>query len=205
MSRLALGVALAALLALVAPATAGAWNDDELYGITPGSAPHLVSFAPTNPVTFEENAPISGIGSGELVVGMDVSPRDGNIYLLTRTSASVGRLYVLDASSADATLVAQLKPDPGDVVAPTYTGLADNAYGVDFNPQSNLLRVTGGNTTTENLRVNPANALVTADPAIKTGVRLAGIAYHNNDNDTLTPTLQYGYDYAGNDWGTVAM
>src|SRR4051794_36634206 len=183
MSRLALGVAVAALLAFIAAAPAAAWNDDELYGITPGSAPHLVSFAPTSPITFEENAPISGIGSGELVVGMDVSPRDGNIYLLTRTAASVGRLYVLDASSADATLVGQLAADPGDVVAPTYSGLADNAYGVDFNPQSNLLRVTGGNTTTENLRVNPANALVTADPDIKTGVRLAGIAYHNNDND----------------------
>src|SRR3954454_1663381 len=121
MSRLPLGVAVAALLALIIAAPAAAWNDDELYGITPGSAPHLVSFAPVNPVTFEENAPITGIGSGELVMGMDVSPRDGNIYLLTRTSASVGRLYVLDASSADATLVAQLAPDPTDVVAPTYS------------------------------------------------------------------------------------
>src|SRR3954449_4364139 len=101
MSRLALGVAgVAALLALIVPASAGAWADDELYGITPGLTPHLVSFAPANPIVFETNAEISGIGANELVVGMDVSPRNGLPYLLTRNGTSDGFLYSLDPSTA---------------------------------------------------------------------------------------------------------
>src|SRR3954464_1989323 len=105
MSRLALGATVvAALLALIAPATAGAWNDDELYGITSGLTPHLVSFAPVNPITFEEDAPISGLTVGDAIVGMDVSPRDGGLFLLTK-NGTVGRIYALDASTADATPV----------------------------------------------------------------------------------------------------
>src|SRR3954468_21954314 len=101
MSRLALGVAVAAaLLALIVPASAGAWADDELYGITPGISPHLVSFAPANPIVFETNAAISGIGAGEVVVGMDVSPRNGIPYLLTRNGINFdGFLYSLDPST----------------------------------------------------------------------------------------------------------
>jgi Ca2+-binding RTX toxin-like protein len=203
MSRLPLGVALAALLALIVPATAGAWNDDELYGITAGATPHLVSFAPVNPITFEEDAPISGLTAGDTVMGMDVSPRDGGLYLLTQ-NGTVGRLYSLDASAADATPVAQLTADPADTTAP-YTGLTDIAYGVDFNPQSNLLRVVGGfaNSNAQNLRVDPATGKVTTDVPITSGVKLAGIAYHNNDNDTSTPTVQYGYDFAIDAWGSV--
>src|SRR4051794_16082952 len=142
MSRLPLGVAIAALLALVAAAPAAAWNDDELYGITAGPNPHLVSFGAVSPITFEENAPISGLLAGDSVVGMDASPRDGGLFILTQ-NGTVGRLYSLDAATADATPVAQLTADPADTSAP-YTGLTDIAYGVDFNPQSNLLRVVGG-------------------------------------------------------------
>src|SRR3954447_5517605 len=205
MSRLALGVAVAAaLLAFILPASAGAWNDDELYGITAGPTPRLVSFAPVNPIAFEEDKPISGLMVGDAVVGMDVSPRDGGLFLLTQ-NGTVGRLYSLDPSTADATPVAaQLTADPADTTAP-YTGLTDIAYGVDFNPQSNLLRVVGGvaDTNAQNLRVDPATARVTTDTAITPGVKLAGIAYHTNDNDIATPTVQYGYDFAVDAWGSV--
>src|SRR3954447_14643740 len=207
MSRLALGVAVAAaLLAFILPASAGAWNDDELYGMTAGPTPRLVSFAPVNPIAFEEDKPISGLMVGDAVVGMDVSPRDGGLFLLTQ-NGTVGRLYSLDPSTADATPVAaQLTADPADTSAP-YTGLTDIAYGVDFNPQSNLLRVVGGfaGSHAQNLRADPATARETTDRPITSGVQLAGLAYHMNDNDTSTPTVEYGYDYAIDAWGSVTM
>jgi Ca2+-binding RTX toxin-like protein len=204
MSRLPLGVAVAAaLLALIVPASAGAWADDELYGITTASPPHLVSFAPANPIVFETDAAISGIGANELVVGMDVSPRDGLPYLLTRNGVdSKGFLYSLDPSSADATLIGELAADPADTTSP-YTSLTHAAYGVDFIPQSNLLRVTGDSVTGLNLRVDPTNARVITDTPITGGVYLAGVAFHTNDNDISTPTVEYGYDFAADDWGTV--
>src|SRR3954447_9118609 len=125
MSRLALGVAVAALLALIAPASAGAWNDDELYGITAANPPHLVEFAPVGPtIVFDSDVPITGLLGGDAVVGMDISPRDGGIYLLTK-NGTLGRIYALDASTADATKVADLAADPADVTPPMYTGLTD--------------------------------------------------------------------------------
>ena len=196
--------AVAACLALIVPATAGAWNDDELYGITAANPPHLVSFAPVGPtITYEEDKAISGLAGGDSVVGMDISPRDGGIYLLTK-NGTLGRLYALEASSGDATAVADLTADPADTSAP-FNGLTDIAYGVDFNPQSNLLRVVGGfaGSNAQNLRVDPATAKVTTDVPITSGVKLAGIAYHANDNDIGTGTIQYGYDFAIDAWGSV--
>jgi hypothetical protein len=193
--------AIVAVLALAAPALA----TDHLYGITEAAPPHLVSFESDAPATFTSDRAITGLGAGESVVGMDTSPRNGVPYVLTVDTSDAGRLYALDPSSGAATLVGQLAPDPADTVAPTYTSLADSAYGVDFNPQSNLLRVIAGNDQNENLRVNPANGLVTRDTDISGGAGVAGVAYHTNDNTTSTSTVQYGYDFSHNDWGNVAM
>jgi Ca2+-binding RTX toxin-like protein len=203
MSRAAIAAAAAAaFLALASPAQA--WNTDELYGITDASPPHLVSFAPVGPaITYTSDAPISGLMLGDAVVGMDVSPRDGGLFLLAR-NGTTGRLYSLDAATAEATAVGTLAADPADTSAP-YTSLGDAAYGVDFNPQSNLLRVTGGLNTGLNLRVDPATALVTTDAPITPGVHLAGVAYHNNDNTLATNTVQYAYDFTPDDWGSVTM
>jgi hypothetical protein len=205
MPRLALGVAVAALLALVAASPAEAWNVDELYGITAASPPHLIEFAPIGPtIDIDSDVPIAGVLPGESVVGMDVSPRDGGLYLLTK-NGTTGKLYALDATTGDATAVGTLAADPADTTSP-YVSLTDTAYGVDFNPQSNLLRVTGGfaNSNAQNLRVDPATARVITDSPITTGIKLAGIAYHNNDNDIATQTVQYGYDFGSDTWGKVA-
>src|SRR5689334_7343968 len=85
---------------LAAPATG--WADDELYGITNASPPHLVSFvAPAAPttITFTSNDVIEGLTPGDSVVGMDVSPRDGGLFLLAK-NGTTGRLYSLDSTTA---------------------------------------------------------------------------------------------------------
>src|SRR4051794_30707266 len=128
MPRLAVGLAALAMLVFAAPAFG--WADDYLYGITDANPPHLVAFEAVSPVVFSNNQPIAGL-NGEAVIGMDVSPRDGGIYLVT-LSAGVGRLYSLDPTDANATLVGQLAPDPTDTTSP-YTSLAnDTGWGADF-------------------------------------------------------------------------
>jgi Ca2+-binding RTX toxin-like protein len=199
-------IAAAAVAASLAFASSAyGWVDDELYGITDVNPPHLVSFAPGTAGTtlpFTSDHAITGLMVGDSVMGMDTSPRDGSIYLLTR-NGTTGGLYTLDPTTAKATSVGPLDAEPTDASS-AYAGLHDVAYGVDFNPQSNLLRVTGGHDTTENLRIDTATALVTTDKVNTDGVHLAGIAYHNNDNTLATNTVQYGYNYSLDDWGKVS-
>jgi Ca2+-binding RTX toxin-like protein len=197
-------IAAAAVAAFLAFASSAyGWADDELYGITT-APPHLVAFSPIGPtITYTSDRAISGLAAGDSIVGMDISPRDGGIYLVGK-NASVGTLYSLDPSTAAATPVGTLAADPADTTSP-YNGLNDSTYGVDFNPQSNLLRLTGGNTTPDNLRVDPATARVTTDVPITGGVHLAGVAYHNNDNTLATNTIQYAYNITSDQWGSVTM
>jgi hypothetical protein len=122
MSRLPLGVAIAALLAWCAPALAA----DHLYGITPAPSPHLVSFESDAPSVLTSDRAISGFTTGtEVVAGMDVSPRDGGLYVLTR-DGTLGRLYVLDPASATLALI-----------GPLNTGLDSSDFEIDFTPPSN--------------------------------------------------------------------
>src|SRR6476661_1820354 len=141
MIRLAL-VALLASLAFAPAALAGGGGADHLYGVTAADPPHLVSFDSVAPIAFTSDRVITGLVVGDAVMGMDTSPRDGGLYLLT-DNAGVGRIYSLDATSAVATLV-------GNVVAgtpPVNVSLAgETAFGMDFNPQSNLIRLTGVDT-----------------------------------------------------------
>src|SRR5438105_381258 len=124
--RAAIGLVVAACLACAAPAVAA----DHLYGITDAPTPHLVTFEAVAPIGLTSDRAIGGLGLGETVVGMDVSPRDGGLYVLTNNSG-VGHLYSLDPSTAAATSIGQLTADPTDMTAP-YTNLTAGSYGTDF-------------------------------------------------------------------------
>src|SRR4051812_13553883 len=202
MPRLAVGLAALAMLVFAAPAFG--WADDYIYGITDAEPPHLVAFESNAPGTLLSNQVVTGKPMAERVVGMDLSPRDGELYVLTTDPGNVGRLYVLDAAGAGMTLIGQLAADPADTTSPYGGTLPNTDFGVDFIPQSNLLRVVA--LSGKNIRVNPANALVTTDTDINGSPgppSIAGVAFHNNDNDIGTPTIEYGYDFAGDDWGKV--
>src|SRR4051812_16774610 len=195
MLRLAVGLALAAGLLFAAPAYAGGALD-HLYGITDSSPPHLVTFEADAPGTLTSNRAITGLPGPATIVGMDVSPRDGGLFVLSDDAGGNGILYSLDPTTAALTQIAPLS-----VTLPA----TPESFGVDINPQSNLMRVTSapGN---KNLRVNLANGVTTTDTPITVAGALLGVAYHNNDNDVGgTNTVQYGYDQANNNWGQVAM
>jgi hypothetical protein len=208
MSRTAIALVIAAAC-LAFTASAHAWGTDELYGITTHGTPHLVSFDPVGPGTIALTSDQVISGLTDTVVGFDISPRDGGMYVLTDDGSGVGKLFSLDSTTATATAIGTLAPAPGD----PYTALPNptTSFGTDFNPQSNLLRVIS-RATGLNIRVNPANAQVTTDTAINDGVvatpnppGVPAVAFHNNDNDLATNTVQYVYDYDNDDWAKVAM
>jgi Ca2+-binding RTX toxin-like protein len=204
MLRAAIGVATAAVC-LVLAATAEAWNTDELYGITTGSPPHLVSFEPVAPIVLTSDQAI--VGLSDPVVGFDISPRDGGLYVVTKSNTGVANLFSLDTTTMAATLIGQLTADPADTSSP-YTTLNLNAgsgLGADFNPQSNLLRLIS-QSSNQNLRVDPTNARVITDTDINPlAISIPAVAFHNNDNDLATNTVEYVYDYPVDDWGRIPI
>src|SRR3954451_2867992 len=110
MLRLAIALAVGACLAAAAPAFAV----DHLYGITDTNPRHVVSFDPVSPVTATSDRVISGLSGTPY--GMDVSPRDGRIYVVTSNGS--GSLYALDPNDGAATLIAGLTADPSDPSGP---------------------------------------------------------------------------------------
>jgi Ca2+-binding RTX toxin-like protein len=183
-------------LALAAPALAV----DRFYGISNPPNPQVVMFEPGNPVPLTQIHPITGLASGDSFRGMDVSPRDGGIYAITN-NAGVGKLYTIDPDTGATTLVAPLAADPTDNTAP-YTTLPSGSFGVDFIPQSNLLRLVGA--PGFNARVDPTNGRVITDTSISPpGTQIVAVAFHNNDNDLATNTTEYAYDFSANKLGTV--
>jgi hypothetical protein len=76
---------------------------------------------------------ITGLADGESLIGVDFRPSNGLLYGVGRIGAdpaSLGQLYTIDVDSGLATAV-------GSRLIP----LNGNAFGVDFNPVPDLLRI----------------------------------------------------------------
>lgn len=91
---------------------------------------------------------VSGLQGGETLVGIDYRPSNGVLYGVGSTS----RLYTIDTTSGAAT---QVGPNP---FTPALNG---TAFGVDFNPVPDAIRVVSDNG--QNLRVSPTAGTATAD------------------------------------------
>lgn len=179
------GLRLAAVAVLVSLA-ANEVRADLLTAVILGN--RLVTFDSSAPNTLISNTPITGLQSGESVVGLDRRPADGLLYAVGNTQ----RLYTLNATTAVATQVG----------SGSGWGLS-GALGVDFNPVNDFLRI--GTSTTVNVRINPNNgtliatdsalAYATGDPHAATTPSVVGLAYTNNFAGATTTTL-YGIDSA---------
>ncbi|HTU63067.1 MAG TPA: DUF4394 domain-containing protein, partial [Polyangiales bacterium] len=147
----------AALPAGVANGTIG--GGERIRGLTLAANPmvtalaltadgQLLGFAPSAPGDLQSQAWISGLQSGESLLGIDVRPVDGKLYGL----GSANNLYTLEPNTGKATLVTTLAAASGDD-AP-FVMLTPSDYGVDFNPAADLLRVV--NSYGDNLRIAPS-------------------------------------------------
>ena len=147
----------------------------KVYALTANN--RLSSFDPAAPATLTASVPISGLVSGESVLGIDFRPANGKLYALTSTA----RLLTIDADTGASTVAATLSADAADTTLP-YTGLGNSArFAVDFNPVADRLRVVSDSGL--NLRINADTGATTTDGAInRAGVApvVAGGAYSNS-------------------------
>lgn len=131
---------------LIAPLTQG-----DLFVLT--SANQLATVNKSNPSVLRTTMAITGLMSGDTLLGMDFRPRDGMLYAIARTSpGDGGRLYTINTTTGAATVVAALTAHPTDATAPfTTIDPAATSFGVDFNPVADALRVVSN--TGQNLRI----------------------------------------------------
>lgn len=173
-----------------ARALLGAGPQLDFVGLTADQ--HLVRFGECNPSRPRDLGPITGLsGNDGALVGIDFRVQDGLLYGV----GDGGGVYKFaDPGSALATRVNQLSValDP-----------AATAFGVDFNPAADRLRIVSD--TGQNLRHNVnATGTTIADgalaylegtppaPVASTGV--VAVAYTNNDLDPSTATSLFDLD-----------
>jgi hypothetical protein len=147
----------------------------------------LIRFNAGQPSRVLSRAAVSGLDSGDRLVGIDFRVARGVLYALSAR----GRLYTLDTASGQLTAV-------GSGVA---LAAGDQALGFDFNPVADRIRVvTAGG---RNLRLHPdSGALAAEDAALRyadgdvaagTPARVGAAAYTYNKSDAKL-TTNYAID-----------
>ncbi|GGC05352.1 DUF4394 domain-containing protein [Pseudoduganella buxea] len=161
-----------------------------VYGLTDDA--RLVAFKATTPNTLASTVAITGLNSGETLLGIDFRPKDGMMYGLT----SAARIVTIDAATGAATAKATLMADAADTSAP-YTAITGTAFAVDFNPVADRLRVIGN--MGQSLRINVDTGATTTDGAINraggTAPMVAAAAYTNSVTGA-TATMLFDLDSA---------
>ena len=190
----------AVLASLAVVLAAGAWQvvgangrDDDrsranlrVIGLTDDN--RLVAFRATSPERARQIGYISGLTNADTaLVGIDFRVQDGKLYGV----GNGGGVYTLDPQNAQATFVNALT-----------VPLAGTAFGVDFNPAADRLRIISD--TGQNLAhnvdggVTVANGTLTYTPPPAMAVPALGVtaaAYTNNDlNQPSTGTTLFDLD-----------
>jgi hypothetical protein len=159
-----------------------------IYGLD--SANTLVVFRATRPDLISRTTAVTGLPASERLVGIDFRPADGRLYGLGKTS----RLYLIDTTSGAATAIGAAAFTPA---------LVGTAFGVDFNPVVDRLRLMSD--STQNLAIDPvadtvagfdgAIAYASGDAHAGASPVIAAAAYTNSVAGAGTTTL-YAIDAA---------
>jgi hypothetical protein len=161
-------------------------NAELVYGITFDN--NLFSFDSATPNNVLTGVYVSGLQTNEFIQAIDFRPATGELFAL----GSTNRVYTLNTSTAAATAV-------GGPFTPALNGVA---YGMDFNPTVDRIRVHSS--SNQNLRLNPITGAVAftdpnlfyaaGDPGAGLDPNVVATAYTNNDNDPNTGTTLYSID-----------
>ena len=159
------------LIGLAIPTTAVAYAVDNSNNL------QIFNLAtPGTPVS----KPITGLQAGENILGIDMRPATGQLYALGSTS----RLYAINMSSGAATAAG---------VGPFATLLVGTAFGFDFNPTVDRIRVVSN--TGQNIRLNPNDGTLAAtDAVLNPGVPAVSAAAYTNSFPGATATMLFDID-----------
>ena len=119
-------------------------SDATCYANTTKDA--MLRFACDRPGRLQSRQPITGIPPTEDVDGIEYRAADLEIYAVTTDRSMVGRLYTLEESTAVATFRCVIGSEP-------LNGASPNAFGVDFDPAADLLRIVSR--ADQNLAIDP--------------------------------------------------
>ncbi|RZK97645.1 MAG: DUF4394 domain-containing protein, partial [Hymenobacter sp.] len=225
------GAALA--LSLLAGSTAAHGQASTIYGLGittrtfaaagttyPTGSQVLSRLNPTSPGLTALPLLITGIATGQQLVGLDVRPNTGQVYALgynnTASASPNAQLYVLNVTTTAVQAVAVGSAITLDLGTSARTDLDGFnlivGVGFDFNPRADRIRVTGQNRN--NYRLNPnTGALVATDAQLTyaaTGnavpppvTPLIGAVAYNNSVAGLVGTTLYDVDQTPNN-GIIA-
>lgn len=150
---------------------------------------NLLLFDSNTPGTVGTIGTITGLQPGEQILGIDFRPASNLVTLYGL--GSTNRLYTIDTTTGKATAVAG---------GPPFT-LSGNAFGVDFNPVPDRVRVVSD--ANQNLRLNPNDgglagldtplSFASGDPNAGNDPTVVGAAYTNSFGVATTTTL-FGID-----------
>ena len=132
-----------------------------IFGVT--TANQLVRFSATTPGTITTIGTITGLQTGENILGIDFRPATGQLYALGSNS----RLYTINLTTGAATLASTLS-----------VTLSGTSFGVDFNPTVDRLRITSD--AKQNLRVNVENARAAATKGYQNASELTDYLVQRN-------------------------
>lgn len=175
MKNLTLAVTAAALLAACASTeTLGPPAKEEIVAVTASN--HLLRFNAGQPQQVRERRPLTGLRTGDRLLGIDYRVARGQLYGL----GASGQLYRIDVARAHAESIG-----PG-VTLPA----GSREWGFDFNPTVDRIRVVGD--AGVNLRLHPdTGAQVATDGALVlegggASHVLAAAYTYNSKNEKLT-------------------
>lgn len=166
----------------------GTRRSDSLQVVGLTQDQRLICFNERSPGDARNLGFVTGLMSGDMLVGIDFRVQNKRLYGVSRT----GGIYILDTTNASAMKVSQLT-----------VALDGTSFGVDFNPVADRLRIVSD--TGQNLRHNVIDTGVTVVddfldyPTTLNGVGptamgVTGSAYTNNDLDPSTATTLYALD-----------
>lgn len=152
--------------------------DVVIYALTSDSK--LISVNAKAPSAILSTVSLTGLQSGETLVGIDFRPATGQLYGLGSSS----RLYVINVATGVARSVS---------AAPFTTPITASVVGAgfDFNPTVDRIRYVGFNN--QNLRINPETGAVAftdgsiSGPAVAPGV--SAVAYTQNRSGATSTVL----------------
>ncbi|WP_460585894.1 DUF4394 domain-containing protein [Hymenobacter arcticus] len=145
------------------------------YGVDTDN--NFVTFNPSTPQT-QVTKPVTGLQTGERLVGLDMRPLNGQLYGL----GSTNRLYTVNLASGAATVVGTGTP----------LVLTGTNFGFDFNPTVDRIRIISD--TGVNLRVNPADGVAIVDGLLNPGTPSVTAAAYTNNFAGATTTVLYDLD-----------